>query len=202
MLYLWMALASAADVQAPVLATVRLPSSPGLFDRWDAERSFGSRLTVDTLMSATRRLAWEHPTWDPLTIGDLSNRGGGPMFGHSTHDEGIDADIGLFIDGGRQQDGFVDVRPGNLDAEATWALIAALLDTGNVQFILLDQRHINVLRDHLATVGYPPEAIDEVFVSRATRLSADRRGIVRHAPNHRSHLHVRITPAPPPRPVN
>jgi murein endopeptidase len=197
----WMVLAHATPSTAPPVATVRLPAAPGLLDRWDAERSHGTRLTVDTLLQATRALAWRHPTWDPVTIGDLSNAGGGPMFGHSTHDEGLDADLGLFVQGGVQPDGFADVSPEALDPEATWALIASLLATGNVQFILLDQGHIDVLRAHLIAQGHDVEAIDRVFVPRSTRLTAARRGIVRHAPNHRSHLHVRVTPPPDPSPV-
>ncbi|MCB9672083.1 MAG: penicillin-insensitive murein endopeptidase [Alphaproteobacteria bacterium] len=183
-------------------ATERLPEAPGLLDRWDADRSWGTPLIVDTLLHATRRMAWENPHLDPVTVGDLSVRGGGPMFGHSTHDEGIDADLGLFVRGGRQPDGFTDVTADDLDAEATWKLIATLLDTENVQFILLDQGHIDRIRGWLASTGYPQEAIDAVFVPTGTRLTWDRRGVVRHAPNHRSHLHVRVTPPPPAVPLN
>lgn len=183
-------------------ATERLPDAPGIFDRWDAERSWGTPLVVSTLETSLRRLAWELPHADPVTVGDLSVRGGGPMYGHSTHDEGIDADLGLFVQGARQLGGFVDVPPHDLDAEATWKLVATLLDSGNVQFILLDQGHIERLRTWLASTGYPQEEIDRIFVPRTTRLRWDLRGVVRHAPNHRSHLHVRITPPPPAAPVN
>lgn len=191
----WMlALAHAAEPIPRV--TTRLPEAPGLLDRWDAERSWGTPLIVRTLLDATQRLAWEKPLLDPVTVGDLSVRGGGPMFGHSTHDEGIDADLGLFVHGGVQPDGFLDVSPDDLDVEATWALIQALLDTGNVQFILLDQGHIDRLRDHLASQGMGADALDALFLPRRTRLAHDLRGVLRHAPNHRSHLHVRITPPP------
>jgi murein endopeptidase len=167
-------------------------------DRWDAKRAWGTPLLVGTLLSVSERLAWDHPHWDPITIGDMSRRGGGPLFGHKTHDLGIDADLGLFVDGGRQQDGFLDVRPDDLDVAATWTLVNALLDTGNVQFILLDQRHIDRLRSYaLDELGLDSLEVDAILVPPSTRLGWAQRGVVRHAPNHRSHLHVRVTPPPP-----
>ncbi len=184
-------------------AVAQLPDLPGLVDRWDARRAWGTPLLVDTILDATERLAWDHPDWDPVVVGDISRRGGGALFGHRTHDLGIDADLGLFVKGGQQPDGFSDVRARDLDAEATWTLINALLDTGNVQFILLDQRHIDRLRAYAVhDLGVPPDEVDAILVAPSTRLKWDRRGVVRHAPNHRSHLHVRITPAPGRVPVN
>ena len=184
-------------------ATTQLPDQPGLIDRWDARRAWGTKLLVETILDATERLAWEHPDWDPVVVGDISKRWGGPMFGHKTHDLGIDADLGLYVKGGRQPDGFVDVRPADLDTRATWTLIMALLDTENVQFMVLDQRHIDRLRDYgLTELGLPLEEVDAIFVPRSTRLNWERRGVVRHAPNHLSHLHVRITSAPEQVPVN
>jgi murein endopeptidase len=184
-------------------AVAQLPDLPGLVDRWDARRAWGTPLLVDTVLDATERLAWEHPDWDPVLVGDISRRGGGALFGHKTHDLGIDVDLGIYLAGGRQQDGFLDVRAADMDVEATFTLIRALLDTGNVQFILLDQRHIDRLRSHaLHEVGLSPDEVDAIFVPPSTRLGWDRRGVVRHAPNHSSHLHVRITNAPDAIPVN
>lgn len=182
--------------------TEQLPHVPGILDRWDSERSWATPLVIQTLDEALGRLAWELPHADPVTVGDLSVQGGGPMYGHSTHDEGIDADLGLFVRGGRQPAGFLDVPAEDLDPEATWQLITALLDTGNVQFILLDQGHIDAVRSWLDATGYPTSLSEEIFVPRSTRLRHDLRGVVRHAPNHRSHLHVRITSPPPAEPVN
>ncbi len=177
---------------AAEVATVSLPDAPGLYERWDPDRSWGAPLLIDTLTEVALRLAWSHPYIDPIVVGDLSRRGGGPLFGHRTHDIGIDADLGLYTRGGRQPDGFVDITPEDLDVEATWALLTALLDTGNVRFILLDQGHIDRIRRWLRARGTPASRIDAVFVPPSTPLNASRWGVVRHAPNHRSHLHVRV----------
>lgn len=181
----------------------QLPDLPGLVDRWDSKRAWGTPLLVNTLLQASERIAWDHPHWDPITVGDISTRGGGPLFGHMTHHLGIDADLGLFVSGGKQPDGFEDVHPDQFDPSATWTLINALLDTGNIQFILLDQRHIDRLREYaVKQLELPPSEVDAILVSPSTRLSWNRRGVVRHAPNHRSHLHVRVTPAKPPSKLN
>lgn len=177
----------------------QLPEVVGLHDRWDAQRSWGTRLLVDTLMSSMERLAWDHPAWDPITVGDLSRRGGGPMFGHKTHDRGIDADLSLYLRGARTRDGFEDVHPDEIDPAANWAVIEALLETNNVQFILLDQGHIDRLARWLERQrGWAREEVRAVLLGRDHQTPWSTRGVVRHAPNHRSHLHVRVAPPPPP----
>jgi len=199
-------LASALPAQAEELdgapkgwmARAQLPYQEGFLERWDARRSYGSWLLVQTLTDVSERLAWELPHADPLMVGDISRRGGGRMPGHKTHDKGVDADVGLYMRGGRQPlGGFLELRPRELDVDATWATIRALLDTGNVQHILLDQDHIERLRSHLVhEVGMDPADVDAIFMKPGTRPDWRLRGVVTHAPKHRSHLHVRITPAP------
>ena len=119
------------------------------------------------------------------------------MYGHTTHDQGIDADLGLFVHDGVQRGEFVHIPSHAFDPEANWNLLKSLLDTGNVQFVLLDQRHINAIRAFLVEQGMPEQRLNKMFVPRNTRLADDLRGVVRHAPNHSSHMHVRITPRPP-----
>jgi hypothetical protein len=153
------------------------------------------------------RLALELPLADPLMVGDISRKGGGRLPGHSTHHMGIDVDLGLFMDNGRQPlGGFVDVSPDRIDVYATWILVRSLLDTGQVQHILLDQSLINELREHvLYEVGLDRPTVDALFPPPTRRLTWAVRNVIRHAPNHKSHLHVRLvpreglrTPLPPP----
>lgn len=205
-LVLGVAPAEAAEMDAAPpgwVARAQLPHSEGMLVRWDARRSYGSWLLVQTLTDVSERLAWELPHADPLMVGDISRRGGGAMPGHKTHDKGIDADIGLYMRGGRQPlGGFLEIRPRELDVASTWVTIRALLDTGNVQHILLDQDHIERLRSYLVhEVGMEEAEVDAIFTKPGERPDWQARGVVTHAPNHRSHLHVRIT-APADEPVN
>ncbi len=185
-----MALESAAE--PPLVAGHQLQRDDGLYVRWDQNNAWGSSLLVATLEHVSERMAWLLPTADPLMVGDMSRKGGGTLFGHKTHDTGMDADIGLYLaDGTQPLDGFVDVPPAELDLEANWLLIRELLDTGNVHFILLDQRHIDALRAYLLDEKhYPADWVDEVLPSRGAPVRWSTHGVVRHAPNHRSHLHI------------
>ncbi len=175
---------------------VQVPRADGLYERWDPSRSWGRTWVPSTLQTVAERVAFELPMADPLMVGDISQRGGGRMDGHRTHDQGIDVDIGLFMPGQLQPlGGFVDLRPHQLDLHANWVLLSALLDTRNVQFILLDQGHIDALRHYLLVeVGIQRAEVDRMFPPRNVRSTWKERGIVRHAPNHSSHLHVRIVP--------
>lgn len=135
----------------------------------------------------------------------MSRRGGGRLDGHISHDKGIDVDIGLFMDDGRQPlGGFVDLRPSQLDVRSTWILVRTLLDMGNVQFILLDQSLIERLKSYaINEVGLDRAEAEAIFPPRDERPAWSERGVVRHAPNHRSHIHVRLLPpdgvlTPPP----
>ncbi|MEN0062512.1 MAG: penicillin-insensitive murein endopeptidase [Myxococcota bacterium] len=181
----------------PYYAGYQLPPADGLYERWDARRSWGALHMVESLQQVANRVAFQLPLADPLLIGDISRRGGGPLPGHQTHHLGIDVDIGLFMGSGQQPlGGPIDLLPHELDVASTWVLITALLDTGQVQYMLLDRGHIDVLRRYaLEEVGLDPQTVDQLFPPRGTPLVWRRRGVIRHAPNHESHLHVRLTSA-------
>jgi hypothetical protein len=199
-LALWLALALTAHAESSHAASAawvgsQLPMAEGLYERWDPSRSWATAHVVPVLESVAEKLAYALPFADPLLIGDISRQGGGHLPGHVTHDAGIDVDIGLFFDGGEQPlGGFVDLGPADLDVRATWILLQTLLDTGQVQYILLDDGHVQRLRAYAAELGVPQAEIDATFLPRDAPLRADTVGVVRHAPNHRSHLHVRLKP--------
>ncbi|MEM6929305.1 MAG: penicillin-insensitive murein endopeptidase [Myxococcota bacterium] len=193
-----LAFASTAWGQSrPYYAGYQLPPADGLYERWDPRRSWGAQHMVEAMQQVANRVAFQLPLADPILIGDISRRGGGPLPGHQTHHLGIDVDIGLFMGSGQQPlGGPIDLLPHELDVASNWVLITALLDTGQVQYMLLDRGHIEVLRDYaLEEVGLDLQTVDQLFPPRGTPLVWRRRGVIRHAPNHKSHLHVRLTSA-------
>jgi len=180
-------------------ASHQLPEAAGLYLRWDTARSWGNSSLVKTIDTVAQRLAFEMPHADPLLVGDISQRGGGWLRGHRTHNLGVDADIGLFAADAKQPlGGFMDLHPTQLDLPGNWMLIRALVDQPEVAFILLDQRHIDALIVYVREeVGLTEGEILAIFPDPATHTSWEKvRGIVRHVPNHRSHLHVRVTGSP------
>ena len=173
----------------------QLPQEPGLYERWDPTRSWGTSVLVETLAQVAHDLALIMPEAEPLLIGDVSVRGGGPMPGHFTHRTGNDVDIGLFFHSGHQpHGGFVDVAADELDVPATWTLISTLMATDRVQFILLDDELIGLLRDYgIHELHLPREVVERTYPPIDARIPWSERNVVRDAENHRSHMHVRIT---------
>ncbi len=173
---------------------IDLPDLPLFYTRAQPNHSWGSREMVDTIVDASRHLRWLMPEADPLTIGDISSQRGGFLSGHKSHRGGIDADIGIYHQGGRQDPrGFSIAGPAEFDVERNWMLISTLLDTGRVDMILLDRAHIARLRAYTVRTGLLTEfEADQVFPSEGTRESWENVGIVRHAPNHADHIHLRV----------
>lgn len=171
---------------------VQLPDLPLFYTRITPDGAWGTPEMVDTIIEASRHMRWLMPEASPLVVGDISNEHGGFMHGHMSHRGGVDADIGLYSKGGKQARGQF-VNPGDdFDVVANWALVSALLETGNIEFILLDQSHINRLRAYTLKAGLlTPEEAEEIFPTGG-RLW-ERSGYLRHAPNHHDHFHIRVT---------
>jgi hypothetical protein len=145
---------------------------------------------ISLLVETGRHLRWLMPSGSPLLIGDISDRRGGYLSGHLSHRGGVDADVGIFQRGAFQNPRGFTTLGDDFDPEANWALISAMLDTGLVDFILLDQGHIRRLKAYTLEKGLlGPDEVEAIF---PTSRYWERTGIVRHAPNHGDHLHVRV----------
>ncbi len=173
---------------------VQLPDLPFFYSRIVPTAAYGSRTMVQLIQDAGRHMSWAMPQAAPFAVGDISRPGGGPISGHVSHRGGVDVDIGIYKEGGQQaKHQFLKFAPSQLDVAATWELIRFFLDSGKVDFILLDRGHIarikawtlqqGLLDTNEAARIFPPEG------SRETWLHT---GIVRHVPHHADHIHVRV----------
>jgi hypothetical protein len=173
---------------------VSLQQRPDLYTLVNPVNAWASPYLADLLVATAEEMAILLPDADPVLIGDISRRGGGPLYGHLTHNLGIDADVGLYTTGGKQQiTGFPLLGKTNLDFEASWLLIKNLLDSGRVEFILLDQGLIDMLRQWALANGRITAAeADRIFPSPNTPHLWERSGYLRNAANHRDHIHVRV----------
>ncbi|MBN2800972.1 MAG: penicillin-insensitive murein endopeptidase [Deltaproteobacteria bacterium] len=168
----------------------QLPDLPQLYARWDPARSWGTAYTVEGIIAAAEQVRLDRPQAEPFIIGDLSWEHGGFLPGHRDHREGLDADISLYFGDGEQA-AFQDVPPSKLDVRTTWTLIEALLDTGRVDYILLDPALIQTLERWLTSEGVlTAEEITAVFPPANTPRIWELDSIVRPAARHRNHLHV------------
>ena len=173
---------------------VQLPDLPLFYSRIVPEATWGTQELVDLLVESTRHVRWLMPESSTIVIGDLSTRYGGFLQGHKSHRGGVDADVGIFRKGAYQAPNhFDDLSPSEFDAEANWVLISTMLQTGKVDMILLDRSLIQTLRSYTLKAGLlTVEEADRIFIPDGGSNSWGRSGVVRHAPGHRSHLHVRV----------
>jgi len=172
----------------------QVPGDTDVLRRFDPRRSWGTTAMVDLLLHATGTVAARFPDADPVLIGDLSRARGGALPPHRWHHDGRSADVGLFRIGGRQpRVGFERVWPSQLDVERTWTLIEAMLSTGHVEHILLDQGLVRRLKAYVrAEELMTPEEIEATFPPKGTPNMWRMKGIIRHAAHHGDHMHVRV----------
>jgi LysM repeat protein len=159
------------------------------------QRSYGATHVVTHLQHAIAEVRALFPDVHTLAIGDLSQRGGGKIGDHHSHQSGLDVDVGFYFH--RAPAGYPDTfvaANGDLDLEATWALLTAFtrttdLDTG-VQMIFLDYDVQERLYKFARQRGTPEADLDAIF--QYPRGKDTLTGIVRHWPHHTDHLHVRF----------
>jgi murein endopeptidase len=163
-----------------LLGGVRLPRS-GFYVCRSAVTCVGSASTVEALLRAIIRYQRRMGGRAALRIGDISREGGGALREHKSHQSGRDVDITIPRRAG-------EVRTGEIDWEATALLVESLAEEGAVDAIFLHYDHQAELvrrsgRRMSSFVQWRPG------VEVAARVNA---GLVRHAPGHEGHMHVRF----------
>jgi penicillin-insensitive murein endopeptidase len=148
------------------------------------ERAWATANTADALERTAHVLSREYPG-ARLMIGDISRKSGGFLGPHSSHQAGLDADLGYFYSDGAHW--YTRARAANLDVERTWALVKALLSEGDVQYVFMDRSVQVLLSDYAATQGADPKWLDALFECRGNRMA-----VIRHRWGHTTHLHVRF----------
>jgi hypothetical protein len=174
----------------------QLPILEDLYERANPINQWGEPYMVDLLTYTADVMAIQMPDADRMLIGDISSRYGGPLLPHKTHREGRDADVGIYLRGhtqGTTRTGFQHATPATLDYEATWFEIKTMLDTGRIEYMLLDQKLIDALRVWLLENDLATRTeVDNIFPPRDTPQIWEREGYLWHAPLHDDHLHVRV----------
>ena len=147
-----------------------------LFAVWKPEWAYGSTHAVGVVVRAIadfrRNTGWN----GTLTIGSISKYDGGHFAPHKSHQSGRDVDIRLpRLDGNGEHPNHAQT-----DWHASWALISAFIDTGEVEVIFLSRRLHGLLRAAAQDMGATPKELARIG------------GIVSHSKGHNAHLHVRI----------
>jgi murein endopeptidase len=166
---------------------IQLPENKKLYTIRKPDEAFGSSHTLHNLQLAIAQ--WRQATGfaGPLLIGDISKKGGGRLKPHSSHQSGRDVDIRLPL---KRADGDAnDVN--DVDWDATWGLILALVATGEVEYIFLTTDRQKHLLKAAKRAGASKDMIDRMLQYPET--SGNKNGIVRNQKGHTAHIHVRFT---------
>jgi LysM repeat protein len=170
---------------------ILLPLS-SLWRRGKKDELWTSSHTLATLIEAFTRLRVDSGYDGEVFIGSISRRRGGKFRPHVSHRTGLDIDIRLPLLPTVPLATYP--TPDAVDWPALWELIEALLETGEVSVIFLDQR----LQEHLYWAarrdGKTPEELAPII--HWPRKDKIWEVIVRHARNHRGHIHVRLLCGP------
>jgi murein endopeptidase len=148
-------------------------------------QSWATEETVHYLETAIRSVRSKFPDTQKLSIGDISAKGGGYLSPHLSHQSGRDVDISYYyVDGARW---YRRADAQNLDARRTWAFVRALVTETDVELLLIDHSIQKLLREEAEREGENGEWLDALF-----RGKGNLSPLIRHAPGHATHLHIRF----------
>lgn len=164
------------------------------------ERIYAATHVVDHVRNVLQAVYDKHPKVHRLAIGDLSDKDGGPLSGHHSHQSGLDVDIGLYYrkkPSGYPKE-FAPADAKNLDAKATFAMVRNFARTQHrkdgVSKIFLDYALQGVLYKYARKHGVSKRELREIFQYPDGKSA--KHGVVRHERNHHDHIHVRFKCVP------
>ncbi len=160
------------------------------FVRRNNKAPYGTNETVAILLWAFQQMHRMYPGTVPAVIGDLSAERGGRLRPHASHQSGRDADIGYYQVNNVKNRRFADCSPENIDLEKTWSFLELLLSTDRVEYLFIDIRIQERLYLHAQERGWEEDELQELF--EAPLGAHTRKGIIRHAPGHGHHVHIRF----------
>jgi LysM repeat protein len=168
---------------------VPLPERPW-YDLGRPEWLWGSSHTIVQVQRALATFRARTGFEGEVVVGAISREGGGPFPPHRSHQSGRDVDIRLPLLPGLQRR--VNPHADEVDWSATWQLVRALLDTGEVQFIFLERPLQRRLYEAARWAGSPHEELAALI----HRVEERRGAPIRHARGHDGHIHVRFRCGP------
>jgi len=172
---------------------VMLPDSDLYTKRTSGSGLYGSAHTIWLLRTALANFRHDTGFEGEVVVGAISRRKGGRFSPHLSHQSGRDVDVRLPRLPGVPLS-TIDPNPDEVDWHATWALIVALADTGEVGRIFLDVELHRRLHEAARQLGVSREEIREIL----QWPTWNQRGnpIVRHSRGHTGHIHVRFRCGP------
>jgi murein endopeptidase/LysM repeat protein len=170
-----------------IAGAIQLPENPRLYTRRNPTHSYGSTHTIELIQQALAAFRSETGFKREVLICDMSCKYGGRFLPHDSHQSGRDVDIQLPCRP-EVKEGTVPWDMSQVDWQAAWGLVKALIETDQVQYIFLSRdRQVRLYRA-AQEAGESPAFLEKAIQYPRT----DRVGIVRHDPGHVKHMHVRF----------
>lgn len=154
--------------------STRLPSpGTGYYSYKPGTNQYGLSETIQALQAIGTQWHRAHPTGPRLGIGDISLNGGGPMSGHASHQKGLDIDIRLVRNDGREEP--VTYHQSMYSRTLTQELVNLIRANGvlRVQYIFFNDPQVTGVQtwpnhdDHLHVRFYAPGVSGERGVDEA-----------------------------------
>ena len=171
--------------------SVRLPPGP-LYRLARPAWSWGSSHALGNLQEGIAAFRSETGYEGEVVIGSISRRGGRAFPPHNSHQSGRDVDIRLPLRPGMGD--WKNPRPDEIDWDAAWALIDALLETGEVAVIFLERPLQRRLYEAALRSGEEKGRLRDLIEWADDRRWS--RAQIRHARGHDGHIHVRFRCGP------
>lgn len=149
----------------------------------DRQKRYNNYGTRDLVVGMQKWGCSLKKTYDmKLFYGDMSDKDGGPLGRHKSHEAGRDVDLGLVFKSGNKK--VMSIRNGvsdtNFDVEANWLLVETMFKTSDIQMIFLDTSLKNQLINWARSNGRDKDVIKK----------AENR--IEFASGHNNHYHVRL----------
>jgi len=168
----------------------RLPAHRGYVIRTPA-RAYGTEETIRWIVDAFDAVDRKFRHTKVARVHDISDRDGGRIRDHKSHQNGRDADISYYQDEcGVNGCRFQDFRSSELDVARQWVLLEHWLRNGQASMIFIDYRLQAKLYKYAKRKGVSKANLDRWI--QYPRGKYEPRGVIRHFPNHEDHLHVRF----------
>ena len=147
--------------------------------------AWGTQETINYLNLAVQAVHEQFPDTPPLALGDIGARHGGPLRPHISHQAGRDLDISFYYRDGTRW--YARGTRDNLDFPRLWAFVRALIEKTDIDLILLDHGLQGPLEEYALSIGEDSAWLAQIFQGKGAA-----RAIIRHAPGHATHLHLRF----------
>jgi len=167
---------------------VPIPENPELYTVRRQNHAYGSTHAIEVLQRALAVFRARTGYAEEIVLGDMSQLGGGRYGPHKSHRTGRDIDLVLPMHTVREGSGYKR----KLDFVTIWHMVRAFVETGEIRYVFLSRAQQGGLYKAAKACGATAAELDQIVQYPRTK----KVGIVRDAPGHTAHMHVRFVCGP------